>query len=112
MGRARQASSPWGLAPRLVANQLERCLRAEIDLMRVLGGWTARVTENDERLAFARDLGFRAEHGRLIRDRLHRLRTTDRMIHVPAAEWRSLIELIDDAPSIADLVAAVYGVIG
>lgn len=80
--------------------------------MRVLGGWTARVTENEERLAFARDLGFRAEHGNAIKGRLHRLRTTEAMVHVPDENWRRLIELIDEAPSTADVVAAVYGVMG
>jgi hypothetical protein len=49
-----------GLGPRQVANQLLRAFRAEADIMRVLGGWTPRVSENDERLAFARDIGFRA----------------------------------------------------
>ncbi|MGI8794394.1 MAG: hypothetical protein ACR2H3_14675 [Acidimicrobiales bacterium] len=103
---------PEGLSPRELSNQLERCFRAEADLMRVLGGWTPRVTENDERLAFARDIGFRAEHGDALKHRLSRLRTTDRMIHVPPQVWRDLIELIDGAPSTADLVAAVYAVVG
>ena len=102
----------WGLTPRQVANQLVRCFRAEADLLRLLGGWTARVTESEERLALARDLGFRAEHGRALLDRLGRLRTTERMIHVPDAGWRRLIELIDDAPDTASFVAAVYGVVG
>lgn len=102
----------WGLAPRVVANQLQRCFRAEADIMRVLGGWTARVAENDERLAFARDIGFRAEHGELLRNRLARLRTTDRMIAEPSPEWRALIALIDDAPSTEALIAAVYRVVG
>ncbi|MEY2424608.1 MAG: hypothetical protein QOI61_180 [Actinomycetota bacterium] len=102
----------WGLRPRQVANQLERCFRAETDLLRVLGGWTARVTENDERLAFARDMGFRAEHGEALRARMARLRTTDRMIHEPPAEWRQLIELIDNAPTTTALVAAVYDLVG
>lgn len=101
-----------GLRPRLVANQLLRAFRAEADLMRVLGGWTPRVTENEERLAFARDLGLRAEHGQLLLDRLHRLRTTPAMIHVPPQPWRDLVQLIDDAPSTPDLVAAVYDVVG
>lgn len=101
-----------GLRPRQVANQLLRCFRAEADLLRVLGGWTPRVTENEERLAFARDLGMRAEHGQLLLDRLHRLRTTPVMIPVPPQPWRELVELIDDAPSAADLVAAVYDVVG
>jgi hypothetical protein len=100
-----------GLHPRQVANQLIRAFRAEADLMRVLGGWTPRVTENDERLAFARDIGFRAEHGEAIRERLHRLRTTDRMISVPAAEWRALVELLDNAPGVSELVAGVYTVV-
>ena len=68
-----------GLSPRQVANQLLLAFRAEADVMRVLGGWTPRVTENDERLGFARDIGHRAEHAEAIRARLHRLRTTDRM---------------------------------
>jgi hypothetical protein len=101
-----------GLHPRQVANQLIRAFRAEADLMRVLGGWTPRVTENDERLAFARDLGLRAEHGEAIRSRLHRLRTTDRMIAVPDAAWRALVELLDDAPGVPELVAGVYRVVG
>lgn len=101
-----------GLSPRQVANQLIRCFRAEVDVMRVIGGWTARVEENEERLALARDLGYRSEHGEVLRDRLHRLRTSDRMVHVPGAEWRALIERVDDAPSANDLVAAVYGIVG
>lgn len=101
-----------GLSPRQVANQLLRCFRAEADLMRVLGGWTARVTENDERLAFARDIGFRSEHGDALLARLGRLRTTERMVHVPSPEWRALVEAVDDAPSTTDLVAAVYQVVG
>ena len=101
-----------GLRPRQVANQLLLAFRAEADFLRVLGGWTPRVTENDERLAFARDLGLRAEHGELLQARLHRLRTTPEMVHVPSAEWRALVELVDDAPSTADLVAAVYDVVG
>jgi len=103
---------PAGLSARRVANQLERCFRAEVDIMRVLGGWTARVTENEERLALARDVGFRSEHGEALRNRLHRLRTTNRMIAVPPAPWRELVELVDDAPSTNDLVAAVYMTIG
>lgn len=102
----------WGLLPRQVSNQLLRCFRAEADFLRVLGGWTARVAENEERLALARDIGFRAEHGEALRLRLARLRTTDRMIHVPAPEWRRLVELIDQAASTEDLVAAVYTVVG
>jgi hypothetical protein len=101
-----------GLTPRQVANQLTRCFRAEADLMRVLGGWTARVTENDERLAFARDIGFRAEHGEAIQQRLARLRTTASMIAVPDEPWRALIALIDDAPGAPELVAATYGLVG
>lgn len=103
---------PAGLSPRQVANQLERCFRAEADLLRVLGAWTARVTENEERLALARDVGFRASHGEALRQRLHRLRTTDRMIHVPPAPWRTLVERIDAAPTTRDLVAAVYVTVG
>ena len=80
--------------------------------MRVLGGWTPRVAENDERLAFARDIGFRAEHGELLKNRLSRLRTTERMIHVPGEAWRALIELLDDAPSVGDLVHGAYLLIG
>jgi hypothetical protein len=102
----------WGLTPRQVANQLERCFRAEADVLRVLGGWTARVTENDERNAFARDIGYRAEHGEALRARMARLRTTDRMIHEPSPEWRRLIELLDNAPTTTALVAATYQVIG
>lgn len=102
----------WGLPPRQVANQLLLCFRAEADLMRVLGGWTARVTENDERLAFARDLGHRAEHGQAILDRLQRLRTTERMVDTPSQEWRALVELIDAAPGTNEVVAAVYSVVG
>ena len=101
-----------GLNPRQVANQLLIAFRAEADVMRVLGGWTPRVTENDERLAFARDIGHRAEHADAIRARLHRLRTTDRMIAVPDASWRALIELLDEAPGVAELVAGVYTVVG
>jgi hypothetical protein len=101
----------YGLPARQVANQLERCFRAEADLMRVLGGWTPLVTENDERLAFARDLGMRAEHGQAILDRLHRLRTTDRMIGVPSPEWQALVGLLDAAPTVADLVAGLYLVV-
>lgn len=104
--------SSTGLRPRQVANQLLRAFRAEADFLRVLGGWTPRVTENDERLSFARDLGMRAEHGELLLDRLHRLRTTPAMVHIPSPEWRALVELVDAAPSAADLVAAVYDVIG
>jgi hypothetical protein len=103
---------PAGLGPREVANQLERCFRAEADVMRVLGGWTPRATENEERLAFARDIGFRSEHGELLKSRLSRLRTTERMIHVPDAPWRQLVELLDDAPSVEDLVHGAYLSIG
>ena len=103
---------PAGLGPRQVANQLERCFRAETDVMRVLGGWTARVTENEERLAFARDIGFRAEHGELLKNRLSRLRTTERMIQIPAPAWRDFVALLDWAPSTADLVAGTYRLIG
>jgi hypothetical protein len=103
---------PAGLNPRQVANQLERCFRTEADVMRVLGGWTARVTENDERLAFARDIGQRAEHADALRNRLHRLRTTDRMIQLPSLAWRTLVAVVDEAPSTDDLVAAVYLVLG
>lgn len=102
----------WGLPPRQVANQLVRCFRAEADLMRLLGGWTARAEESEERLALARDLGFRAEHGDALLDRLGRLRTTERMMHVPDVAWRTLVELIDDAPDTGSFVAAVYGVVG
>ena len=102
---------PGGISPRQVANQLERCFRVEADVLRVLGGWTGRVVENDERLAIARDIGRRAEHGEALRARLARLRTTDRMIHVPAPEWRTLIELLDSAPGTNDFVAAVYRVV-
>ena len=105
-------TATWGLGPRPVANQLLRCFRAEVDILRVLGGWTARVSENEERLAFARDLGYRAEHGEAIKQRLARLRTTNRMVHVPDGAWRELIAFVDDAPSTDHLVAAVYGVIG
>lgn len=101
-----------GLHPREVANQLIRAFRAEADVMRVLGGWTPRVTANDERLAFARDVGLRAEHADAIRQRLQRLRTTDRMIHVPDEPWRALVELLDAAPGVAELVAGVYAVVG
>jgi hypothetical protein len=101
-----------GLSPRQVANQLLRCFRAEADVMRVLGGWTARVVENDERYAFARDVGFRAEHGSALLGRLHRLRTSDRMVAQPDQPWRELIALLDEAPSVADLVAGVYDVVG
>ena len=101
-----------GLRPRQVANQLLRAFRAEADFLRVLGGWTPRATENDERLAFARDLGMRAEHGELLLARLRRLRTTPEMVHVPDASWRQLVKVVDDAPSTPDLVAAVYAVIG
>src|SRR5688572_1010347 len=104
--------SSTGLRPRQVANQLLRAFRAEADFLRVLGGWTPRVTENDERLAFARDLGMRAEHGQLLLARLERLRTTPAMIAVPDEAWQSLVALIDDAPSTADLVGAVYDVVG
>lgn len=107
-----EASLRQGLSPRQVANQLLRCFRVEADLMRVLGGWTARVVENDERYAFARDIGFRAEHGTALLGRLHRLRTSDRMVDVPPASWRQLVQLLDDAPSTADLVAGVYDVVG
>jgi hypothetical protein len=100
-----------GLSPRVVANQLERCFRAEADVMRVLGAWTGRVVENEERLALARDIGWRADHSEALRQRMGRLRTTDRMIHVPAADWRSLVELVDDAPGANELVAAVYRVV-
>jgi hypothetical protein len=100
-----------GLSPRQVANQLERCLRAEVDIMRVLGGWTARVVENDERLALARDIGWRAEHGEALQYRLRRLRTTERMIRLPDEHWRALIELIDGAPGTNELIAAVYRVV-
>src|SRR3954470_12963264 len=99
-----------GLSPRQVANQLERCFRAEADVLRVLGAWTARVTENDERLAFARDLGLRADHGDLLLARMRRLRTTERMIEQPDTAWQSLIELLDEAPSTTDFVAGVYTV--
>jgi hypothetical protein len=105
-------TASWGLGPREVANQLVRCFRAEVDVMRVLGGWTARVTENEERLALARDVGFRAAHGELLKNRLHRLRTTERMLHVPDRRWQELIELVDDAPGTNELVAAVYTVVG
>lgn len=105
-------TSTWGLGPRPVANQLLRCFRAEVDVMRVLGGWTPRVTENEERLALARDIGFRATHGDLLRDRLARLRTTPRMVHVPDRAWRDLIGMIDDAPGPNELLAATYRVIG
>jgi len=101
-----------GLHPRQVANQLTRAFRAEADLMRVLGGWTARVAENDERLAFARDVGMRAEHAEALRQRLHRLRTTDRMIAVPGPEWQALVTLLDEAPGVAELVAGCYVVVG
>lgn len=101
-----------GLNPRQVASQLLRCFRAEADVMRVLGGWTPRVTENDERLALARDIGHRAEHADAIRARLHRLRTTDRMMAVPDRPWRRLIEMLDAAPSTPDLIAGVYQVLG
>lgn len=101
-----------GLSPREVANQLLRCFRAEADIMRVLGGWTTRVTDNDARLAFARDIGMRAEHADALRDRLHRLRTTNRMIHVPDQAWQDLVQLLDGAPSTADLVAGAYVVVG
>jgi hypothetical protein len=101
-----------GLRPRQVANQLLRAFRAEADLLRVLGGWTPRVAENDERLAFARDLGLRAEHADALLARLHRLRTTPQMIHVPDDAWRTFVELVDAAPTTADLVAAVYDVVG
>lgn len=101
-----------GLRPREVANQLLRAFRTEADFLRVLGGWTPRVTENDERMAFARDLGMRAEHGELLLARLHRLRTTPAMVPVPDKSWRSLVALVDEAPTTADLVAAVYEVIG
>lgn len=101
-----------GLRPRQVANQLLRAFRAEADFLRVLGGWTPRVTENDERLAFARDLGLRAEHGEVLLQRLHRLRTTPQMVPVPDEAWRELVELVDAAPTTADLVAAVYDVVG
>src|SRR4029434_7653311 len=97
-----------GLRPRVVANQLVRCFRAEADLMRVLGGWTARVTENEERLAVPRELRFRAQRGEAMRARLSRLRTTDRMMQPPGPEWRALVELMDDAPSTDALIAAVY----
>lgn len=103
---------PNGLNPRQVANQLVRCFRAEVDAMRVLGGWVTRVTENEERLAFARDIGFRAEHGDALLSRLHRLRTTDRMIHVPSETWKQFIQFLDTAPSTADLVAGVYLLLG
>jgi Protein of unknown function (DUF455) len=102
---------PEGLSPRQVANQLERCFRSEADIMRVLGAWTGRVTENEERLAFARDIGWRAEHGSALLGRLARLRTTPRMVHVPSPEWRHLVELVDDAPDTPSLIAAVYGVL-
>jgi len=102
---------PGGLSPRQVANQLERCFRAEADFMRVLGAWTGRVTENDERLALARDVGWRAEHADALLARLARLRTTPRMVHVPPTSWRSLVELVDDAPGTDELVAAVYRVV-
>lgn len=101
-----------GLSPRQVANQLLRCFRAEADVLRVLGGWTPRVAENAERLAFARDIGLRAEHADAIRHRLHRLRTTDRMMALPDPAWRELIELLDSAASTPDLVAGVYQVVG
>lgn len=101
-----------GLRPRQVANQLLRAFRAEADFLRVLGGWTPRVAESDERLAFARDLGLRAEHADLLLARLHRLRTTPQMVAVPHDEWRALVELVDAAPTTADLVAAVYDVVG
>jgi hypothetical protein len=101
-----------GLSPRQVANQLLVCFRAEADLMRVLGGWTARVAENEERLALARDVGLRAEHADGIRARLHRLRTTDRMFSIPDRPWRELVGLLDSAPSTADLVAGVHSVVG
>ena len=80
--------------------------------MRVLGGWTARVTENEERLAIARDIGFRAAHGESLMERLTRLRTTPRMIHVPEPSWRELVEAIDAAPGPNELIAAVYRVVG
>jgi hypothetical protein len=102
----------WGLTPRQVANQLVRCFRAEADVLRLLGGWTPRVDESEERLALARDLGFRAEHGDAVLGRLARLRTTERMIHVPDASWRELVERIDEAPDTASFVAAVYGIVG
>lgn len=102
----------WGLGPRPVANQLLRCFRAEVDLMRVLGGWTARVTENEERLALARDLGFRAAHGDVLKERLARLRTTNRMVPVPEGAWRDLMVAIDAAPGTTELVAAVYRIVG
>ena len=102
----------WGLGPRPVANQLVLCFRAEVDVMRVLGGWTARVAENEERLAIARDIGYRAQHGDALKARLHRLRTTDRMIPAPGPAWRALIELVDDAPGTNELIAAVYLVLG
>jgi hypothetical protein len=70
------------------------------------------VAENDERFALALDVGLRAEHADAIKARLHRLRTTDRMVQVPSPEWRALIGLIDDAPSTEDLVAAVYSCVG
>jgi hypothetical protein len=101
-----------GLSPREVANQLLRCFRAEADLMRVLGGWTARVAENEERLALARDLGHRAAHGEALRQRLARLRTTDRMIHVPPRSWRAVVEHLDGAPGTDELVAGAYEVVG
>src|SRR5688500_20377679 len=91
-------TSTTGLRPRQVANQLLRAFRAEADFLRVLGGWTPRVTENDERLAFARDLGMRAEHGQLLLARLHRLRTTPEMVHVPGPEGRARAEVRDHAP--------------
>ncbi len=101
-----------GLRPRQVANQLLRAFRAETDLLRVIGGWTPRCSENDERLAFARDLGMRAEHGELLLARLHRLRTTPAMVAVPDDSWRALVALVDSASTTADLVAAVYDVVG
>lgn len=70
------------------------------------------MTENEERLAVARDIGFRAAHGDAIQRRLARLRTTPRMVEVPDAAWRQLVEMVDEAPGTAELVAAVYGVIG
>jgi hypothetical protein len=97
-----------GLSVRRAANRFIRFFHIESNLMRILGGWTPRITDSAIRIQWGRHVNQDALHADALRQRLHRLRTTWEMIPLPAEPLRELLEKMNEAPSLDHFMAAIY----
>lgn len=97
-----------GVSVRQAANRFIRFFHIESNLMRIVGGWTPRITDSAIRMTFGRHVYQDARHADALLTRLHRLRTIWEMIPIPDEPVRGLFETINEAPSLEHFMAGVY----